>query len=96
MFDVFQPETSMKLSAVGPNEITEHAEEKTRHAMKAIDKAPGNHLKTAQGTAWGLLNAVIYMLDHHFGKSQDFRLRQAWFGSCSKTKQRALELAFHL
>jgi phage/plasmid-like protein (TIGR03299 family) len=93
MFDVFQPETSMTLPAIGPKEIAEHAEENTRQAMNAIDKAPGNDLETAHGTAWGLLNAVIYMVDHHLGKSQDFRLRQAWFGSYAKTKQRALDLA---
>ncbi len=93
MFDVFQPETAMNFSAIGPKEIAEHAEEKTRQAINAIEKAPGNDLETAQGTAWGLLNAVTYMLDHHLGKSQDFRLRQAWFGSYAKIKQRALDLA---
>jgi len=93
MFDVFQPETSKKLPAIGPNEIAEHAEENTRLAINAIDNAPGNDLETAHGTAWGLLNAVIYMVDHHLGKSQDFRLRQAWFGSYAKIKQRAFVLA---
>ena len=93
MFDVFQPEISIKLPAIGPKEIREHAEEKTRQAITAIDNAPGNDLESAHGTAWGLLNAVIYLVDHHLGKNQDFRLRQAWFGSYAKIKQRALDLA---
>jgi hypothetical protein len=96
VFDVFQPETSRELPAIGQKEIEEHAEEKTRKALKAIEQAPGNNLETAHGTAWGLLNAVTYTVDHHLGKNQDFRLRQGWFGSYAKTKQRALDLALAL
>ncbi len=96
MFDVFQPETSVNLPSIGQKEIEEHAEEKTRMAIEAIDNAPGNDLKTAHRTVWGLLNAVTCMVDHHLGKDQDFRLRQAWFGTSLKIKQRALELALAL
>jgi len=93
MFDVFQPEVSRELPSIGQKEIKEHAEEKTGKAIEAIEKAPGNNLKTTHMTAWGLLNAVTYTADHHLGKNQDCRLRQAWFGSNSKVKQRALDLA---
>lgn len=96
MFDVFQPETSGKLPSIGSKEIAEHAEDKTQNAIEAIEKAPGNNLETACMTVWGLLNAVTYTVDHHLGKNQDFRLRQAWFGTYAKTKQRALDLAMAL
>jgi phage/plasmid-like protein (TIGR03299 family) len=96
VFDVFQPETSKNLPAIGQKEIEEHADEKTRNALEAIEKAPGSNLETAHETAWGLLNAVTYTVDHHLGKNQDFRLRQGWFGSYAKTKQKALDLALAL
>lgn len=96
MFDVFQTEVSRELPAIGQKEIEEHAEEKTRVAIEAIEKAPGNHLETAHMTVWGLLNAVTYTVDHLLGQNQDFRLRQAWFGSFAKIKLRALEQALAL
>lgn len=96
MFDVFQPEISGKLTAIGPKEIAEHAEEKTRNSLEAIERAPGNDIETAQSTAWGLLNAVSYTVDHQLGKNPDFRLRQSWFGAHTKIKQRALDLAMAL
>jgi len=92
VLDVFQPETSKKLPEIGPKEIEEHAEEKTRMTIEAID----NDLKPAHRTAWGLLSAVTTMVDHHLGKDQDLRLKQAWFGSSLKIKQRALEQALAL
>ena len=96
MFDVFQPEISRDLPSIGQKEIEQHAEEKTRVAIEAIEKAPGQAMETAQMTAWGLLNAVTYTVDHHLGKNQDFRLRQAWFGAYAKVKLRALDLAMAL
>ena len=96
IFDVFQPEASRELPSIGQKEIEEHANEKTRKALEAIQNAPGQELETAQMTAWGLLNAVTYTVDHQLGKNQDFRLRQAWFGTYAKVKQRALDLAMAL
>lgn len=96
VFDVFQPDVSGKLPAIGQKEIDVHAEEKTRKAIEAIADAPGNDLKTAHNTAWGLLNAVTFTVDHHLVKNQDLRLRQLWFGSSLKIKQRALEQALAL
>ncbi len=96
MFDVFQPEISRELPAIGQKEIEEHAEENTRKAIEAIEKAPGNNMETTHMTAWGLLNAVTYTVDHHLGKNQDLRLRLAWFGSHANVKQRALDLAMAL
>ena len=47
-------------------------------------------------TAWGLLTAVIYAIDHRLGNNNESRLRLAWFGPNAKIKQRALELALKL
>ena len=96
MFDVFQPETAQGLSVISPKEIEELAEKKTRMAIEAIQKAPGQGLESAAMTAWGLLNAVTYTVDYQLGKNQDTRLRLAWFGSHADIKKRAFDLALKL
>ena len=96
MFDVFQPEISKNLSSIGNKEVNELADKKTKIGIEAITKAPGQNLETSCMTAWSLLNAVTYTVDHCLGSDQDSRLRLAWFGPGAKIKQRALELAQNL
>ena len=59
-------------------------------ACAALDRAPGQKLESAAGTAWGTLNAVTYAVDHSFGRGQDQRLTKAWFGNGATVKQRAM------
>jgi hypothetical protein len=96
MFDVFQPETIEDISTMGKKELEELAENKTKLAIEAFSQAPGQELQSASMTAWGLLNAVTYIIDHHLGSNQDSRLRQAWFGPNAKIKKRAFSLALEL
>ena len=96
MFDVFQPETIEDVSTIWPKELEELAENKTKLAIEAFSKAPGQELQSANMTAWGLLNAVTYTADHCLGTNRDSRLRQAWFGPNAKLKKRALSLALEL
>lgn len=50
----------------------------------------GSNLKSSDGTAWGLVNAVTEFCDHHRGsKTQDNRLNSTWFGQSSSVKNRA-------
>ena len=93
MFDVFQPEILKNLPSIENKEINELANIKTKLGIDAITKAPGQNLETNCVTAWDLLNAVTYIVDHVFGSNQDSRLRLAWFGSNAKIKERALKLA---
>ena len=81
---------------VGNKEGNELANKKTTIGIEAITKAPGQNLETSCMTAWSLLNAVTYTVDHCLGSDQDSRLRLAWFGPGAKIKQRALELAQNL
>ncbi len=96
MFNVFQPDMANDFSSIGNKEINKLADQNTRIAIEAIKKAPGQNLEHANMTAWGLLNAVIYTVDHRLGKNRDSRLRLAWFGPNAKLKKRALELAMEL
>lgn len=52
----------------------------------------GSDFATANGTRWGLLNAVTQYIDHEQGRSQDTRLATAWFGRGDAVKQDAFDV----
>jgi len=57
----------------------------------------GSKLASAQGTAWGLLNAVTEYVDHERrARSNEYRMDSAWFGQGAQIKQRALDTALKL
>ena len=57
----------------------------------------GSELDSANGTAWGLLNAVTEFVDHEKrARSQEYRMDSAWFGQGATLKQRALDYALQL
>lgn len=57
----------------------------------------GSQLCTAQGTAWGLLNAITEYVDHDKrARSNDYRMDSAWFGQGAGLKDRALVSAMAL
>lgn len=59
--------------------------------------SPGHDLPSADGTAWGAVNAVTRFVDYATqSKSQDNRLNSAWFGVGNKLKSRALDAALKL
>ena len=72
------------------------AEKKTKQAVEAITRVSGRNLEKAAMTAWDLLNAVTYTVDHQLSKNQDSRLRLSWFGSHADIKKRAFDLAMKL
>jgi hypothetical protein len=57
----------------------------------------GSTQESAQGTAWGLLNAVTEYVDHERrARSNEYRMDSAWFGQGAVLKQRALTAALKL
>lgn len=57
----------------------------------------GSDLASAQGTAWGLVNAVTEYADHSKrARSSDHRLDSAWFGPGAQLKQAAWNEAVKL
>lgn len=59
-------------------------------------KARGSDMKSAKGTAWGLVNAVTEYVDHYAGKDQSNRLRMAWFYDGNILKRRAFDEALKM
>jgi phage/plasmid-like protein (TIGR03299 family) len=59
--------------------------EAVRHLYDGAGK--GSQMASAKGTAWGLLNATTEYYDWHAGKTQDSRVRNAWFGAGAQGKR---------
>ena len=62
----------------------------TTFACAALGKSPGADLESANGTLWGVLNAITYTTDHLLRKSTDSRLFNAWFGKEARIKEAAM------
>jgi hypothetical protein len=59
--------------------------------------AMGGTLVSAEGTAWGALNAVTEFVDHHAKAASDSnRLDRAWFGAGDRLKTAAFAAALAL
>jgi phage/plasmid-like protein (TIGR03299 family) len=81
-----------KLPEVLPNE---RALRKVQNLYEGSGR--GATLESAQGTAWGLLNAVTEYVDHERrARSNEYRMDSAWFGQGAQIKQRALDAALQL
>ncbi|MNU80704.1 hypothetical protein D3C71_703420 [compost metagenome] len=81
-----------KLPEVLPNE---RALRKVQNLYEGEGR--GATLESAQGTAWGLLNAVTEYVDHERrARSTEYRMDSAWFGQGAVIKQRALQAALQL
>jgi phage/plasmid-like protein (TIGR03299 family) len=65
--------------------------------LVAVECSPGATLKSAKGTAWGLLNAVTFVEDHQsMAKTRESALQSAWWGAGAARKQKALEACLRL
>lgn len=69
--------------------ILDEGSKATKMAIHALEKSPGADLASANGTLWGVLNAITYTTDHLLRKSPDSRLFNAWFGKEARIKDRA-------
>lgn len=59
-------------------------------------RGKGAELRSAKGTAWGLVNAVTEYVDWHKGNDLSRRLDSAWFGKAGELKEKAFDLALKL
>lgn len=78
------------------------AEQPNQKALQTVHnlyagQGMGADLSSANGTAWGLLNAVTQYVDHERrARSNDHRLESAWFGQGAALKGKALSEALAL
>lgn len=56
----------------------------------------GSDLQSAQGTAWGFVNAVTQYVDHSMGRNVNTRMNRAWFGGGKALKDLAMMNALAL
>jgi phage/plasmid-like protein (TIGR03299 family) len=57
----------------------------------------GAHLASAEGTWWGVVNAITQTIDYHTQhRTTDARLNNAWFGQGNNKKTEAFELALEM
>lgn len=65
--------------------------------LSFFQSGPGSDLSTASGTAWGLVNAVTFFVDHNMrSKNAGTRFDSASFGTGARLKRRALKKAIEL
>lgn len=97
-----KPTDAVRVAAeVFGGDPTATREEQPRRTRRVLDlyhgQGIGAGLSSAEGTGWGLLNAVTQYIDHEYGRSQDARLEYAWLGAGETVKRKArvklLELA---
>lgn len=72
-------------------ETPDELSKRSQMVFQAITLSPGADLPSAKGTGWGLVNGATYAIDHQFRKTQDRRLREAWFGRGASLKQQAVD-----
>lgn len=54
-----------------------------------FENGAGQHLKSANGTAWGMYNSITEYLTHDAGKESSQRLYSNWFSNAQKTNEMA-------
>lgn len=80
-----------------PDFSVKSAAKRVDRMMDIYEGAPGQSDPARKGTAWGLLNAVTYFVDHEAGaRTDEARLDRAWFGSGKALKAVALDLALSM
>ncbi len=97
--ELFMPQLLIERGKQGIANDVPLADEFTRTAEQVHDavlSSPGAELKSAEGTWWGAVNGVTYVMDHTKRESERVKggaLYSSWFGPNAATKRRAFELA---
>ncbi|CAB4165130.1 LGT_TIGR03299, phage/plasmid-like protein TIGR03299 [uncultured Caudovirales phage] len=86
--------TKLFASFDADNKLTAASRNVMRQVWVDVARSPGAGLRSADGTAWGLVNGITHFVDYHArARSADNRLNNAWFGKGAELKSKAVELA---
>lgn len=92
--DTIKVITDLFASYDAEQKLTVNSRNVMREVWGAVHKSPGAGLRSADGTAWGLVNGITHFVDYKArARSNDGRLNAAWFGTGAKLKAKAVELA---
>jgi len=72
------------------------ASKQTEKLIHLAHNGKGQDYRAANGTYWGLVNAVTEYYDHHAKGKQDNRMNSAWFGRGDNIKQKAFSVALEM
>ena len=76
---------------LGGKELNDSAPKVLRALELYKGQGIGSQLESAKGTAWGALNAVTQLVDWETGRSDNARLKTAWFGNGVNVKQQTVQ-----
>lgn len=69
----------------------------TRKLLTSYEHAPGQQLTSADGTLWGVVNAVTHFTDHvRRARDRGSRVNSSWFGPSAQMKRDAWDKAMEL
>lgn len=83
--------STLAAQAANENNIETGMSRTAESAMTIFSKQPGAEF--FPNTWWNAFNTVTYIIDHVAGRSENNRLRNAWFGGGERIKREALRLA---
>jgi phage/plasmid-like protein (TIGR03299 family) len=97
--ELFQPQLLIergKMNSANDIPLAHEFNKTAEQVHDAIALSPGAELKSAEGTWWGALNGVTYVMDHTKRESERVKggaLYSSWLGPNALKKRQALDLA---
>lgn len=90
------PEEGETISDLRIADFTNSEKRNINDLIRLFKEGPGATLKSADSTAWGLVNAVTHFEDFQRGANDQRRLQSAGFGAGARRKKVAVETALEL
>lgn len=91
-----KPEEGKTIADLRIGDFTTGQRKAIGRLMKLFEDGPGAHLRSAERTAWGLVNSVTHYEDHDRGSNETKRLQSAQFGAGSRRKRAAVDAGLAL
>jgi phage/plasmid-like protein (TIGR03299 family) len=80
-----------------PEQQSDAALKRMSTLLRCVTSSPGSNLRSAESTAWGLLNGVTFYLDHEKKyRTTSNRLSANWFGDGAAMQQKAVNSLLQL